>query len=70
MESSRAIETIAIGKRESGHTKFSGALNERFRLRGSSEKAEGARCVKLDIFVILLHGVPWTDDRLQMIGYR
>jgi hypothetical protein len=38
-----------------GMPKFGCALDQRFRLRGSGQKAEGAGRVKLDIFVVMSH---------------
>ena len=38
----RAVEAVAIGKREGGHAELRGALDKRLRLRAAVEKAEGA----------------------------
>ena len=50
-----AVEAVAVGKGQGGHSKLGSALDERFRLGRSSKKAEGAGCVKFDVFVVFAH---------------
>ena len=55
VEARNAIEAIAVGEGDGGHSKLGRALDKRFRLRGRGQKAEGARGVQFDVFVAVSH---------------